>query len=142
MQWRNREKRNDQEHHVKASFFHLTDKIFFFTSCCLLCYLFLKKCLLHFLFLAMLFAHVTKRSNSLSQIFFKTGVLKNFAMFVGKHLRWSRFLIKFQYWRRAFLFKNRLQHRCFYVNIAKFLRTAFLKKTYSLYLSEILFDDR
>ena len=76
MQWRNREKRNDQEHHVKASFFHLTDKIFFFTSCCLLCYLFLKKCLLHFLLLVMLFAHVAKRSNSRSQIFFKTDALK------------------------------------------------------------------
>ena len=48
MQWRNREKRNDQEHHVKASFFHLAD----------------KKCLLHFLLLAMLFAF-EKMSSSL-----------------------------------------------------------------------------
>ena len=67
MQWRNRKKRNDQERHVKASFF---------TFCCLLCYLFLKKCLLHFLLLVMLFAHVAKRSNSRSQRFFKTGALK------------------------------------------------------------------
>ena len=73
MQWRDREKRNDQEHHVK--FFHLAD----------------KKCLLHFLLLLMLFVfegmssslpvacyvitHVAKRSNGRSQIFFKTGVL-------------------------------------------------------------------
>ena len=63
MQWRNREKRNDQEHHVKASFFHLAD----------------KKCLLHFLLLVMLFAHVAKRSNSRLKIFFKTRGLKNFA---------------------------------------------------------------
>ena len=70
MQWRNREKRNDQEHHVKASFFHLAD----------------KKCLLHFLLLVMLFAHVAKRSNSRSQILFKTDVLKDFAMFIGKQL--------------------------------------------------------
>ena len=41
------------------------------------CYviIFLKKCL-HFLMLVMLFPHVAKRSNSRSQIFFKTGVLK------------------------------------------------------------------
>ena len=73
MQWRNREKRNDQEHHVKASFFHLTD----------------KKCLLHFLLLVMLFVF-EKMSSSLpvacyvicscSKTFFKTGVLKNFAI--------------------------------------------------------------
>ena len=31
-------------------------------------------------------AHVAKRSNSRSQIFFKKGVLKNFAIFTGKHL--------------------------------------------------------
>ena len=32
----------------------------------------------------MLYAHVAKRSNGRSQIFFKTGALKNFAMFMGK----------------------------------------------------------
>ena len=42
-------------------------------------------------------AHVEKRSNSRSEIFFKTGVLTNFAMFTGKYLRWSRLLIKIQY---------------------------------------------
>ena len=76
----------------------------------LLCYLFFKKCLLHFLLLVMLFAHVAKHSNCCSQIFFKTGVLKNFEMLIGKHLCWSLLLIKFQYWRPAFLFKNRHQH--------------------------------
>ena len=140
MQWKNREKRNDQEHHVRASFFIQVHV--FFTPCCLLYYLFLKKRLLHFLLLVMLFAHVAKRSNSRSQIFFKKGVLKNFAMFIGKHLCWSRFLIKFQCCRHAFLFKNKLQHSCFYVIIAKLLRAAFLQKTCSLDLSEILFDDR
>ena len=44
------------------------------------------------------------------QIFFKIDVFKNFAIFTGKRLCW------------------RLQHRSFPVNIAKFLRTAFLKK--------------
>ena len=29
------------------------------------------------------------------QLFFKIGALKNFAIFTGKHLYWSLFLIKF-----------------------------------------------
>ena len=48
------------------------------------------KCLLHFLLLVVL------RSNNRLQIFFKTVVLKYFAIFTGKHLCWSRYLIKFQ----------------------------------------------
>ena len=56
---------------------------------------------------------------------FKTGVLKKFS---------SLFLIKLGPWRLAFLLKKRFQHRCFPVNIAKFLRTAFLWNTFcSLY---------
>ena len=51
-------------------------------------------------------------------------VLKNFAIFTGKQLRWS---LDLQALRPATLFK-RLQHRCFPVNIAKFLRTLILKK--------------
>ena len=42
--------------------------------------LILKKYLLRFLFLVMLFDHVAKRSNSRLKIFFKTGVLKTFAI--------------------------------------------------------------
>ena len=38
-----------------------------------------------------------------------------------KHLRWSLFQIKRDY------IKNRLQHRCFPLNVAKFLRTPMLK---------------
>ena len=48
----------------------------------------------------------------------KKGVLKNFANFTGKHLCWSLF------WN---FIKNRLQHRCFPVKFAKFLRTPILK---------------
>ena len=48
-------------------------------------------------------------------MFFKMGVLKNFAIFRGKHLRWSLFLIKLQVYN-------------FPVNIPKFLRKAFLMK--------------
>ena len=53
-----------------------------------------------------------RRRSSRSQMFFKIGVLKNFAIFTGKHLRWSLFLIKLQ----AF--------RCSPVNTAKFSRAA------------------
>ena len=55
-----------------------------------------------------------------SQMFFKIGVLKNFANFTVKHLCWSLFLIKLQA-------KKRLQHRCCPVVFAKFLRTSLFK---------------
>ena len=58
-------------------------------------------------------------------MFFEIGVLKNFAVFTGKHQRWSLFLIKLQTWMPT----KRLQHSCFPVNIAKFSRTPFLKNT-------------
>ena len=55
--------------------------------------------------------------SSRSQMFFKISILKNFAMFTGKHLCWSLFLIKLQ----AFRF--------FLVNIAELLRTTFFYRT-------------
>ena len=45
------------------------------------------------------FSHLQQRSffkRSHLQMFFKTGVPKNFANFTGKHQCWSRFLIKLQ----------------------------------------------
>ena len=54
-------------------------------------------------------------------MFFKTGILKNFAIFAGKHLYWGLVLTKFI---TTFL-KKRLQHKCFTVNLHKFFRTAF-----------------
>ena len=62
------------------------------------------------------FWYILYRS-SRSQMLFKKGVLKNFAIFSGKHLCWSLFLINF--------IKKRLQHRCFPANIVKFCRIAF-----------------
>ena len=62
--------------------------------------------------------------SSYSQIFIKISVLKNFAIFRGKDLCRSPFSRKLQVLNPASL-KRRLQHRCFPVNIAKFLRTAF-----------------
>ena len=62
-------------------------------------------------------------------MFIKIGVLKNFAIFTGKHLCWSVFF----YWslRPAIVLKKRLQHKCFPVNIAKFFKTAFFSKNTS-----------
>ena len=51
----------------------------------------------------------------------KEGVLKKFAGFTGKHLRWSC-----QAWAYNFV-KMRLQHKCFSVKFAKILRTSILK---------------
>ena len=56
--------------------------------------------------LVMLLAHVAKYSNNHSQMFSKTGVFKNFAIFTGKNLCSSHFLVKFQAWRPAFYLKR------------------------------------
>ena len=57
------------------------------------------------------------------------GVLKNFAIFTGKHLRWSLFSIELQVqaWRPATVFKETLT-KDFSVNIAKILGTPIFKK--------------
>ena len=55
------------------------------------------------------------------QMFFKTGVLKTFAILTGKHLCWILKACNF--------IKKRLKHRCFSVNTAKFLRTSFFHRT-------------
>ena len=56
----------------------------------------------------------------------KKGVLKNCAKFTGKHLCWSLFFHKVAGLRPAILLKKRLQHRCFPVNFAQFLKTPIL----------------
>ena len=53
----------------------------------------------------------------------KKGVLGNFAKLTGKHLRQSLFFNKVAGLRPATLLKERLWHRYFSVNFAKFLRT-------------------
>ena len=99
-------------------------------------FFFLRKCPLRML-LVMLLIHEGKCLNSRSQMFFKTGVLKNFTIFTGKHLCWSLFSIKSQDWRLPSSLKKTLQHRCFPMNITRFIKTALLWNTCSLYFSEI-----
>ena len=55
----------------------------------------------------------------------KIGVLRNSTKFTGKHLRQSLFFNKVSGLSPATLFKKRLCHRCFPVNLVKFLRTPF-----------------
>ena len=54
------------------------------------------------------------------ELFYKKAVLKSFAIFTGKHLCWILLLIKLQACNSV---KKRLQHSCFPVSIARFLRT-------------------
>ena len=61
------------------------------------------------------------------QMFFKMGVLKNFANFTGKHLRWSLFS-EVACLRACNFIIKRLQHRRSPVKLAKFLRTPFFTK--------------
>ena len=63
-------------------------------------------------------------------MFFEIGVLKNFALFTGKHLCWSLFFNKTAGFRPATacnFIKKRLKHRCVQVNIAKLLRIEHLR---------------
>ena len=61
--------------------------------------------------------------SSRPELFYKKGVLRNFARFTGKHLCWSLFFNKVAGLKPPTLLKKRLWHRCFPVNFAKFLRT-------------------
>ena len=63
------------------------------------------------------------------EVFYKKGILRNFAKFTGKHLCLRVFFNKIAALRPATLFKKSLWHRCFPVNFAKFLRTPFLQNT-------------
>ena len=58
-------------------------------------------------------------------MFYKKGVLRNFAKFRVKHLCQRLFLNKIAALRPATLLKRSLWHRCFPLNFAKFLRTPF-----------------
>ena len=57
-------------------------------------------------------------------MFCKKGVLKTFAKFTGKHLRWSLFFHKVADLSPATLLIERLWDRCFPANFANFLKTS------------------
>ena len=72
-------------------------------------------------------ANVCILRSSHLRCFGKKGVLRNFTIFTGKQLCQSLFFNKVA--RPATLLKKRFWHRCFPVNIVKFLRKPFLPNT-------------
>ena len=81
--------------------------------------------------------------SSRPEVFCEKDVLRNFAKFTGKHLCQSLFFNKIAGLRPATLLKNRLWHRCFPVNFAKFPRTTFLTEHLRwllLLLQELIID--
>ena len=66
-----------------------------------------------------------KYRSSSPEVFYKKGVLRNFAKLTGKHLCQGLFFNKVAGLRPATLLKRRLWHRCFLVNFLKFLRPTF-----------------
>ena len=64
------------------------------------------------------FSKYSKCRSSRPEVFYRNGVLRNFAKFTEKHLCQSFFFNKV-----ATLLKKRIWHRCFPVNFAKLLRT-------------------
>ena len=60
------------------------------------------------------------------QLFFKIGVIKNFAIFTGKHVLKSLFnKLRACNCQACNFIKKRIKRRCFSVNLAKFFRAAF-----------------
>ena len=74
--------------------------------------------------------HFCCHRNSRLQMFFKIGALKKFAIFTGKNLCMSLLILMSLFLSTTLqlcnFIKKRLQHRCFPVNPAKFLREVFL----------------
>ena len=71
--------------------------------------------------------------SSRMQMFFKTGVIRNFVIFTGKHLCWSIFLIKLRTLRPATLFQPHpqkiLQHKWFLWKLRNFYEQVFSLNT-------------
>ena len=80
--------------------------------------------LIHEIYLKV-FTNIPKISNH-PELFYKIVTLKNFVNFTRKHLCCSLFLIKVHTQVYHFIGK-RLQHKCFLVNFARFLKTSFLR---------------
>ena len=73
-------------------------------------------------------ASFVRNSEAVTRGVLKKALLKNFAIFTGKQQRRGLYLIKLKKsdYKKIFL-KKRHEHRCFPVNIEKFLRTYFEK---------------
>ena len=78
------------------------------------------------------------------EVFCKKCCFNNFAIFTWKHLCWrlESFFNKAAGFQACNFIKKRLQHRCFAVNIAKFLGTPFLKNIYQRLLGLFAFKTK
>ena len=83
----------------------------------------IKKWKRHYFF----FVKSTYFWSSRSQMFFKGGVLKTYAIFTGKYLHWSHFLIKFQSFRPATLKVTPM--KVFYCDYCKIFKNSFFHRT-------------
>ena len=98
--------------------------------------------------LVILLAHIRKRSNSYSQMFFETGVLKNFAIFTCSlrpvHYTFPKFYLMIDNWYFRVIFyycKIRPRNRKnFAIDSSKFLvRRWFFVKQYGFFSSKEFF---
>ena len=78
-----------------------------------------------------------KYRSSRLKMYFRVGVLKNFAMFIEKHLCWRLSLDKYAGLKVCNFIKKRLQHSFFRVKYETFLRTSFFTEHVRLLLLEI-----
>ena len=69
------------------------------------------------------------------------GVVKNFAIFTGKQLRWSFFFNKIVGMKDCNFIKKTLQHRYFPMNIANFLQNGFFIEHLWWLLLKVLEDE-
>ena len=105
-------------------------------------YLFLCLGFVHYFYWCMNTLTNVHQKQSL-EVFCKKGVLRNVTKFTGKHQCQSLFFNKVAELRPATLLKSRPWHRCFPMNLAKFLRTSFLQTNLErllLYIVEILIN--
>ena len=79
----------------------------------------------YFTFSRGVFSTLSNVRSSRLEVFYRKGVLRNFAKFTRKSLCQSLFFSKVTDLRPAALLKKRPWHRSFPVNFAKFLRTPF-----------------
>ena len=74
-------------------------------------------------------SHEISEKYNEQKVFHKKAVLKNFAIFTGKHLCWNLFFNKNASLQACNFIKWRLQQRCFLANIEKCFGTPILKNT-------------
>ena len=77
--------------------------------------------------IVLLLGKPSKSGSSCPEVFCSKGVLKNFAIFTGKHLYWNLFLIKLHAWRPATLLKRDSNTDFFLLRLRNFLEQIFLQ---------------